>query len=75
MSTLEKAINLLQDMPEQSIEKVYKFIQVLHSQQESIDVPSKESAFGIAHKYANLDLLEKEREAFENAMLEKHSHN
>lgn len=52
MSTLEEAIDLLQDMPEQSIGKVYRFIQVLHSQQESIVVLSKESAFGIAHKYA-----------------------
>ena len=76
MSTLEKAINLLQDMPEQSIEKVYNFIQVLHAQHKSIDTQqSKKSAFGIANKYENLELIEKESGAFENAMLEKYSHN
>ena len=32
MSTLEKAITLLEDMPEQKIETIYTFIQFIHSQ-------------------------------------------
>ncbi len=32
-----------------------------------------ESAFGIAHKYANPDLMSLEKEAFANAMAEKHA--
>ncbi len=63
MSTLEKTINLLQDMPEQSIEKVYRFIRVLQSRQDNAgdDVHQETSAFGIAHKYANPTLIEAER--------------
>lgn len=33
MSTLEKAIGLLQDMPEQSIEIIYSFIRFIKSEQ------------------------------------------
>ena len=72
MSTLEKAIILLQEMPEQSIETVYNFMQNLQIHLISNDTP-KESAFGIAHKYANPALIEKEKEAFENAMVQKHA--
>jgi hypothetical protein len=71
MSTLEKTITLLQTMPETSIEKVYQYIQVLQLQTDDTQIVS--SAFGIAHKYANLDLIEKEKKAFENAMFKKHS--
>ncbi len=75
MSTLEKTINLLQDMPEQSIENVYRFIRVLQSRQDNAGdaVHQETSAFGIAHKYANPTLIEKEKEAFQNAMLKKHA--
>lgn len=68
MSTLEKTITLLQKMPEPSIEKVYQFIQNLQAQNDNT-----KSAFGIAHKYAQSDLIDKEKEAFKNAILEKHS--
>ncbi len=75
MSTLEKTINLLRDMPEQSIENVYRFIRVLQSRQDNAGhaVRQETSAFGIAHKYANPALIEKEKEAFQNAMLKKHA--
>ncbi len=75
MSTLEKTINLLRDMPEQSIENVYRFIRVLQSRQDNAGdaVRQETSAFGIAHKYANPVLIEKEKEAFQNAMLKKHA--
>ncbi len=70
MSTLEKAINLLQEMPEQTIETVYAFMQSVLDQQNHRTEPS--AAFGIAHKYANPALIENERGAFERAMVEKH---
>ena len=70
MSTLEKAMNLLQEMPEQTLETVYAFMQSLLPQQDRLAGPP--TAFGIAHKYANPTLREKERGAFERAMVEKH---
>lgn len=33
MSTLEKAIVLLQELPEQSVDTVYSFIRFIHSEQ------------------------------------------
>lgn len=70
MSTLEKAMDLLQEMPEQAVETVYAFMQSVLAQQSRRDVPS--AAFGMAHKYANPALIESERGAFERAMVEKH---
>lgn len=75
MSTLEKAITLLQEMPEQTIETVYDFMQSIHPQRNNLFRPSDGSAFGIAHKYANTALIEQEKEAFENAMVRKHAPN
>lgn len=70
MSTLEMAINLLQEMPEQEVETVYAFMQSVLAQQDHRSKTS--AAFGIAHKYANPALIEKEKGAFERAMVEKH---
>lgn len=70
MSTLEKAMNLLQEMPEQAIETVYAFMQSVLARQSSRNESS--GAFGIAHKYANPELIDSERGAFERAMVEKH---
>ena len=70
VSTLEMAINLLQEMPEQAVETVYAFMQSVLAQQGRRAEPS--AAFGIAHKYANPALIEKEGGAFERAMVEKH---
>lgn len=70
MSTLEMAIHLLQEMPEQEVETVYAFMQSVLARQSRRSEPS--AAFGIAHKYANPALIEKERGAFERAMVEKH---
>ncbi len=70
MSTLEMAINLLQEMPEQAVETVYAFMQSVLAQQNRRTEPS--AAFGIAHKYANPALIEEEGGAFERAMVEKH---
>ncbi len=69
MSTLEKAMNLLQEMPEQALERVYAFMQMVSAQQQPTP-PS--SAFGIAHKYADPALIAQEGGAFELAMAEKH---
>lgn len=73
MSTLEKAINLLQEMPEQTLETVYAFMQSLVPQSSRVSDQSEDTAFGIAHKYANPLLTEKEKGAFERAMVQKHA--
>lgn len=73
MSTLEKAINLLQEMPEQTLETVYAFMQSLVPQSSRVSDQSEDTAFGIAHKYANPLLIEKEKGAFERAMVQKHA--
>lgn len=70
MSTLEKAIVLLQTMPEQTLEAVYAMIQSMAAQPAH---SPQNTAFGIAHKYADPSLIEKERGDFENAMVEKHA--
>ena len=71
MSTLEKAMLLLQELPEQELETVYTFIRFIIAN-DSADATEASSAFGMAHKYANPDLIEKEKEAFANAMVRKH---
>lgn len=80
MSTLEKAIDLLQTMPEKEIETVYTFLQFIkyrenEQQKRSENKSNNISAFGIAHKYANPELIPFEKEAFANAMAEKHAIN
>lgn len=40
MSTLEKAINLMNEMPEQKIETIYAFIQFINSQASNTVSPS-----------------------------------
>lgn len=57
MSTLEKAMDLLQTIPKNRLETVYAFLQFIKFQ-EARDIPpesrnGKTSAFGIAHEYAN----------------------
>lgn len=78
MSTLEKAINLLQAMPAQKLEAVYMYIRFVNAQTEpeALSAPKKKNAssiLGIAHEYANPDLIPLEKEAFANAMAEKHA--
>jgi len=60
MSTLEKAVTLMKNMPERKIETIYAFIRFMDTEPEEADVvqhPEKKtattSAFGIAHEYAN----------------------
>ena len=79
MSTLEKAMDLLQKMPETKIEAIYTYMCLLDSQNDTDEIPPKkksaETIVGIAHKYANPDLIPLEKEAFANAMAEKHAIN
>lgn len=75
MSTLEKAINLLQTMPENKLEAVYMYMRFVSTQDDE-PAPAKKSArsiAGIAHEYANPRLRPLEKEAFANAMAEKHA--
>ena len=79
MSTLEKAIGLLQEMPENKLEAVYMYIRFVNSQSdgdENISAANKsaDSLMGIAHEYAPPSLMEKETDAFENAVIEKFAH-
>lgn len=78
MSTLEKTINLLQTIPENELETVYTFLQFIKFQEAQKNTSTenkngKTSAFGIAHEYANPELIPLEKEAFANAMAEKHA--
>lgn len=85
MSTLEKTINLLQEMPEHTLESLYDFIYSIWIRQdnkvkqpENIFIPTEkdvDSIIGIAHEYANPKLIPLEKEAFANAMAEKHAIN
>lgn len=87
MSTLEKAISLLESMPEDKIETVYIFIQFMNSRKnDSMNNVSMNNALprqnvdarsilGIAHEYANTKLIDQEESAFERAMAEKHAIN
>lgn len=77
MSTLEKAMDLLQTIPENKLEYVYTFLQFIKFQEAEQETPAdrngKTSAFGIAHEYANPKLIPLEKEAFANAMAKKHA--
>ncbi|MCX4268103.1 MAG: hypothetical protein OSJ62_05495 [Lachnospiraceae bacterium] len=77
MSILQKAMDLLQTMPEQKIEIVYaymRFVNTLAEDEEKITKKkSAKSIAGIARQYANPDLISLEKEAFANAMVEKHA--
>ena len=79
MSILEKTIGLLETMPNDKIETVYAFVRFIESdtyklppEPTSQKTETIQSMFGIAHEYANLDLIEQEEGAFERAMVEKH---
>ena len=70
MSTLEKAIDLLHKMPETNLEMVYSFMKFLQTQSnEDTEITS---AFGIAHSYANPNLIAAEKGVFESEMAKKH---
>lgn len=76
MSTLEKATQLLQKLPENKLEAVYVYMRFVDAQIEpdkniSDNENSTMSAFGIAHEYANPALINREEGAFERAMAEK----
>lgn len=80
MSTLEKAIDLLQEMPERKLEAVYMYIRFVNSQSDNDElIPTEKkdvnSIIGIASEYANPELIPLEKEAFANAMAEKHEIN
>lgn len=80
MSTLEKTIDLLENMPDNKIEAVYAFVRFIDS--DTYEMPSEPTSvkkedvramIGIAHEYANPALIEQEEGAFERAMVEKHA--
>ncbi len=72
-------------MPEQTLESLYDFICSIWIRQDNNSKQSKDifipdtkdvdSIIGIAHEYANPELISLEKEAFTNAMAEKHAIN
>lgn len=66
MSTLEKAINLLQNMPERKLEAVYTYIQFVNTLKEDEETPtnkkSASSIAGIARHYTNPEPAPLEKE-------------
>ena len=78
MSTLEKATQLLQKLPENKLEAVYVYMcfedaQIEPDKNISDNKNQTMSAFGIAHEYADPALIDQEEGAFERAMAEKHA--
>lgn len=76
MSTLEKAIELLQEMPENKLEAIYMYIRFAYSQpgsDEGISALNKsmDSLMGITHEHINPSSAEKKADTFENAAIEK----
>ncbi len=82
MSTLEKAVGLMKNMPESKIETIYAFIRFINSEQDEIapenhlpKLATVKSFIGIAQEYANPAFIDQEEGAFERAMAEKHATN
>lgn len=80
MSTLEKTIGLLETMSNDKIETVYAFVRFIDS--DNYEMPSNatpakleavQTMLGIAHEYANPELIEQEEGAFERAITEKYA--
>lgn len=80
MSTLEKTIGLLENMPDDKVAAVYAFVRFIDS--DAYEIPSEtvpvkretiQSMLGIAHEYANPALIEQEEGAFERAIAEKYA--
>jgi len=75
MSTIEKTIDLLRAIPESDLEMIYAFLQFRLASYEKTERKHRLSAFGIAHAHADPDLIPLEKEAYADAMEEKHSFN
>ena len=80
MSILEKTIGLLETMPNDKIETVYAFVRFIDSdtyklppEPASQKTEAIQSMLGIAHEYANPELIEREEGAFERAIAEKYA--
>lgn len=80
MSILEKTIGLLETMPNDKIETVYAFVRFIDSdtyklspESASTKMETIQSMLGIAHEYANPELIEQEEGAFERAIAKKYS--
>ena len=75
-----QAIELLQELPDDKVLlviEILKSLRSLFSQTSEIPVNKEivSSAMGICHKYANPDLVHLEKEAWGEAMKEKHGNN
>ncbi|MCM1124584.1 MAG: hypothetical protein NC416_18570 [Eubacterium sp.] len=76
MSTLEKAIGLLREMPENKLEAVYMYIRFVDSQTDNNEGTSSSNIDSLeetSHKHENPTLAQKEMDAVENTVTEKHS--
>lgn len=72
MSTLEKAMILLQEMPEQSLETIYAFMQSLFAYENQSEHSTKVSLNTVEHVIPELalskDSVEKRRKGFQGLM-------
>ena len=70
----EQAYEIIRELPQEKIPTVITILRGLQvlSQQEVPTKSDTQSAMGIFKKYANPDLIPSEKDAWENAMVEKH---
>ena len=78
MITREYAINVINTLSDEQIDKLIKIAHVLGFSKVAEEEQPKEkraSAMGIANKYANPDLIPFEKGAWERAVIEKYEQN
>ncbi len=75
MSTLEKAIGMLEVLPESKVEAVCAFIRLLDSQEfqnltkpEPVNKDAIHDMYGIAHEYTDTTQIEKRQKGFQGLM-------
>lgn len=80
MSILEKAIDLLETMPDNKLETIYAFVRFIDSntyesspELSATKIKTIQPMLGAAHEYANPALIEQEEGAFERAIAEKYT--
>ena len=70
----EQAVEIIRELPQERIPTVITVLRGLQmlSRQESQPKSDTQSAMGIFNKHANPELMHLEKDAWKNAMVEKH---
>ena len=73
----EQAFKIIRELPQEKIPTVITVLRGLQmlSQQENASKSNTQSAMGIFNKYANPERIPLEKDAWKNAMVEKHGSN